>query len=210
MKRIYIPGDPERFRNYHRCVERCGGLCVDAESAEALLLPGGGDVEPWRYGEENRACNVEPGRDEEEFRLLDTFLGAGKPVLGICRGLQVINVYFGGTLDQDIPGHSQVEGRDRRHLTGIGPCVLRTLYGGEMEVNSAHHQALGRIAECFTVIQHSDDGVLEGMIHNTLPIIGLQWHPERMTGAHRREDTVDGIKIFEFFLKLIRGEETLC
>ena len=201
MKRVYIPGDPVRFQNYHRCVERCGGICVEEREAEMLLLPGGGDVEPWRYGAENTASHIEPGRDEEEFRLLDTFLGAGKPVLGICRGLQVINVYFGGTLVQDIPGHSQMEGTDRHHLTHIAPSVLRTLYGEAMEVNSAHHQAADRLGKGLTAVQWATDGVIEAVVHERYPILALQWHPERLDGAGERlfRAFLGGVKTVKIF-----------
>ena len=186
MKGVYIPGDPVRFVNYRRCVERCGGVYVDAEAADMLLLPGGGDVEPWRYGAENTASAVEPGRDEAEFRLLETFLAAGKPILGVCRGLQVINVYFGGTLHQDIPGHSQVQGRDRRHGSRIAPSILRELYGDALEVNSAHHQAVDRLGAGLRAVQWGEDGVVEALVHDCFPILALQWHPERLEETGER------------------------
>ena len=122
-KTVYIWGSPRRFANYRRWVESAGGRAVfGAESGgraaawDALLLPGGGDLEPWRYGQEDLACRgLEPERDAAELRLLARFTAAGKPVLGVCRGLQVINVFFGGTLVQDVPGHAAWEGGDRLH-----------------------------------------------------------------------------------------------
>ena len=187
MKKIYIPGDRERFGNYHRWAGRQGLVCTGtAEKAEVLLLPGGGDVEPWRYGAENTASSIEPGRDEAELALIDAFVRSGKPILGICRGLQIINVYFGGSLVQDIPGHSQVQGRDRRHRVRTAPSFLQALYGQEMEVNSAHHQALGRLGTGLRAIQWAEGGVVEAVVHERFPVLGLQWHPERLGPAGDR------------------------
>ena len=202
MQYLYIPGDPERFQNYHRAVARCGGVCVEEEQqAEALLLPGGGDVEPWRYGAENTASLAEPGRDDEELRLLDAFLSAGKPVLGVCRGLQLINVYFGGTLLQDIPGHSQIESRDRRHATRTAPSILRSLYGETVEVNSAHHQAADRLGSGRAAVPWAEDGIVEAVVHRRYPILALQWHPERLGGAGERlfRAFLDGVKAVKIF-----------
>lgn len=187
MKRIYIPGDLQRFANYRRALERAGAVCCTGEasrSCDALLLPGGGDMEPWRYGQENTASHsMEPERDAAELLLLDEFLAAGKPVLGVCRGLQVINVYFGGTLIQDVPGHSQIDGADSRHDTHIAPSLLCDLYGGALRVNSAHHQAAGRLGSGLLAVQWAKDGVLEGIVHKTLPVWAVQWHPERLGRA---------------------------
>ena len=220
MIKIAIAATEEGAKNFIDALAALGaeGYAVleetDFDSYDALILPGGADISPDLFGEENNGSRkIERDRDVRQLEITDIFVKEKKPILGVCKGHQLLNVYFGGTVHQHIPEferHQWVE-KDQAHGSGCTPgCFLDRLYGSEFPINSAHHQALGRIAECFTVIQHSDDGVLEGMIHNTLPIIGLQWHPERMTGAHRREDTVDGIKIFEFFLKLIRGEETLC
>lgn len=199
MKRIYIPGDLQRFVNYRRALERAGAVCCTGEayrSCDALLLPGGGDMEPWRYGQENTASqDMEPERDAAELLLLEEFLAAGKPVLGVCRGLQVINVYFGGTLVQDVPGHGQIDGADSSHGTHIALSFLRDLYGDALSVNSAHHQAAGRLGSGLLAVQWAADGVIEGIVHKTLPIRAVQWHPERLgrAGEPLIRTFVDGI-----------------
>ncbi|MBQ2996658.1 MAG: gamma-glutamyl-gamma-aminobutyrate hydrolase family protein [Oscillibacter sp.] len=182
MRYICIPGKRKCFQNYYRAAVRCGGTVVsDPAEAELLILPGGGDIEPWRYGAENTASRgFEPRRDEEELKLTEQFLQAGKPVIGICRGMQLLNVFFGGTLVQDIPGHSQMAGEDRFHATAIAASCLRELYGKALVVNSAHHQAVQRLGKGLREIQWAEDGVVEAIQHERFPVLGLQWHPERL------------------------------
>ena len=134
---VYLWGDAERYGTYRRAVERAGGEVRFGGSPSGcggLLLPGGGDLEPWRYGQENTASRgLEPERDAAELALLELFTVRRLPVLGICRGLQTVNVFFGGTLCQDIPGHAAQNGADRLHRirTSLSPlrglCALRTL-----------------------------------------------------------------------------------
>ena len=119
---VFIWGVPEQYGNYRRAVAAAGGRTrisrdlSETGGCDALLLPGGGDLEPRRYGQAATARRaLEPERDEAELLLLERFTAAGRPVLGICRGMQVLNVFFGGTLLQDLPGHSQAAGRDRLH-----------------------------------------------------------------------------------------------
>ena len=103
---IYIWGNASRYENYQRAVELAGDQVQfggDPEGCAALLLPGGGDLEPWRYGQKNTASRgLEPERDAAELALMEYFTTLRRPVLGICRGLQTVNVFFGGTL-QDVP-----------------------------------------------------------------------------------------------------------
>ena len=153
----------------------------DPMVCDGLLLPGGGDLEPWRYGQENTASrNLEPDRDREELELLDAFLARRKPILGICRGLQVINVYFGGTLIQDITDHNQVHGEDRFHRVRTYSARLEACCGSC--VNSAHHQAVDQLGSGLEAVQWASDGVVEAVCHRALPVWGVQWHPERMEG----------------------------
>lgn len=197
MKRtVYIWGEPERFANYRRAVESAGGRAVfGKESAgqgavwDALLLPGGGDLEPWRYGRENTASRgLEPERDRAELELLAEFTAAGKPVLGVCRGLQTVNVFFGGTLVQDVPSHSAVGGVDRLHPVRTVSSPLQAVCGKEAMVNSAHHQAADRLGSGLRAVQWAADGVVEALCHDRLPVWAVQWHPERLeaSGAGRR------------------------
>jgi putative glutamine amidotransferase len=198
-KTVYIWGEAARYENYRRAVEAAGGQALfglETEPAvDALLLPGGGDLEPWRYGEENTASRgLEPERDAAELALLDRFTAAGKPVLGICRGLQTINVFFGGTLLQDIPGHSAECGRDRMHPVRSAGLFARLL-GERGSVNSAHHQAAGRLGSGLEAAQWSPEGVTEALVHRRLPVWAVQWHPERL-------DRRRGLGLFRAFLEL--------
>ena len=180
MALIYLWGEAERFQNYTRAITAAGG-CVrfggTSAGCDGLLLAGGGDMEPWRYGQENTASRgLEPQRDAEELELLERFVSQGKPVLGICRGLQVINVAFGGTLAQDVAGHGQASGCDRFHRI----CGIPSPLGKVEIVNSAHHQAIDRLGSGLTAVQWSPDGIIEAVCHRTCPVWGVQWHPERM------------------------------
>jgi putative glutamine amidotransferase len=113
-----------------------------------------------------------------EMALLEQFTAQRKPVLGLCRGMQTINVFFGGTLLQDIQGHSAVGGADRRHAVRTdrrSPLA----FCGEI-VNSAHHQAVDRLGSGLQAAQWADDGVVEALCHQSSPVWAVQWHPERL------------------------------
>ena len=200
-------------QNYVEAVVACGGIAdlqayprVDL-SYDALILCGGGDVHPRYFGEEiNGSNNIDERRDECELELIDAFVKARKPILGICRGCQVANIYFGGTLFQHIPNyaHHRQTG-DALHLAvATEESVIYNLYGKDFTVNSMHHQAIKRVGENLTVSHIADDGVIEGIEHNFLPFIGVQWHPERLCLNRKREGAVDGIKLFQYFINGIR------
>jgi gamma-glutamyl-gamma-aminobutyrate hydrolase PuuD len=144
------------------------------------------------YGEPRRATRgpLDPARDRFERDLILAFAAAGKPVLGICRGMQLINVAFGGSLYQDLvedgaTGFQHVDdGAYDRHLHRLrieSGSVLASLYGGlpEATVNSIHHQGVRRLAEGFVVEARAPDGVVEA-IRSTRHdfMLGTQWHPE--------------------------------
>lgn len=202
-KTVYIWGEAGRYENYRRAVEAAGGRVLfgweTAPETDALLLPGGGDLEPWRYGQKNTAsAGLEPERDAAELALLDRFVSAGKPVLGICRGLQTINVFFGGTLCQDISGHSAVHGRDRLHsVRTASGTPFAALFGADAVVNSAHHQAADRLGAGLEAVQRAADGVAEAMVHRRVPVWAVQWHPERLT------EGPEGRRLFATFLERI-------
>ena len=186
MATVYIRGEASQYDNYRRAVEAAGGRVRfggTPEGCGALLLPGGGDVEPWRYGRGNTASRgLEPERDTAELMLLERFIAAGKPVLGICRGIQIINVFFGGTLCQDLPGHSAVDGHDSFHTVRTARSPLLAVCGPLCRVNSAHHQAVGRLGSGLAAVQRAEDGVVEALCHRRFPVWAIQWHPERMPG----------------------------
>ena len=175
-----------------------------APECDGLLLPGGGDLSPWRYQQPNLACRGEdPLRDQLELDLLADYASSGKPILGICRGLQVINVFFGGTLIQDVSGHTQLNGQDRLHRVTTAPgSFLYGVCGSTALVNSAHHQAADRLGAELVPVQHSSDGLVEGLCHARLPIWALQWHPERLRGRFHCPGAVDGQAIFAAFSAL--------
>ena len=177
-------------------------------SYDGLLLTGGGDMDPALFGQEDRGSrDIDRDRDRAELALLDAFCGAGKPVLAICRGLQVVNVWAGGDLIQDLcpallPRHRQARG-DQVHRIWAGKgTLLHRLYGPSFPVNSSHHQAVGRLGRGLRAAGWARDGVVESLEHDRLPLICVQFHPERMTGPLARRDTVNGGDIFRAFLEL--------
>lgn len=196
---VYIWGEKEVYRNYQKAIESVGGQIYfggDSSGCDALLLPGGGDMDPRQYGQNNQgSSHLDADRDKKELELLGLFVRQRKPVLGICRGLQVINVFFGGTLIQDLEGHCAVAGTDRYHRTCIADAQLEWLFGAEMIVNSAHHQGVDRIGAGLTAIQWAPDGVIEAIRHKSLPVWAVQWHPERLL-------ELTGDKFFRFWLNV--------
>lgn len=210
MKRIFLRGRPGDFENYLSALRACGAepvLSMDpaqADDCDGLLVPGGADVDPIHYGQTNTASvGIDPDRDRDELALIRRFCDLGKPILGICRGHQILNVALGGTLIQDIPGHAQTDGVDRVHAVRVTHPFLHAFYGNSFVSNSSHHQAVNRLGEGLSVTCVSEDGVIEGVIHENGNIIGVQFHPERMAFAHRRPDASDGEPIFRAFLKLV-------
>ena len=213
MLKIAVPTNrPQAVVNYLDALERLGargepGRSFDPSEYGGLLLPGGWDVNPARYGKERIPREtIDDDLDAVQFEVLEKFLDAGKPVFGICRGHQLLNVAFGGTLIQHLPGAenhmSLPTGADNTHPGIIAPgSFLEGIYGAECAVNSSHHQGVERPGKGFRAVMRSEDGVIEALEHASLPIWSVQWHPERMCFRHRREDTADGSLVLRFFVE---------
>lgn len=227
-KKILIAGFREQTRNYCAAFSLLGAqaetLCGTVQELsmlladdflpnpadfDGLILPGGGDISPFFYHMENKGSrNIDSLLDSVQFSLFRAFTAAGKPVLGICKGIQLINVAFGGTLIQDLSGeslsiHAWDEG-DKIHITkaahGTFPAQL---YSNFPRVNSAHHQAVAAVGDGLRVAQYGPDFVIEALYHERLPILGVQWHPERMCYSFAREEIVNGSKLLKYFLSLL-------
>ena len=195
---------------YARGIERAGGVPVivgplerdeDAarvlDAADGLMLTGGADVDPARYGapRHSTVAHVSAPRDATELALLHAARAQHKPVLAICRGIQLMNVAFGGTLVQDIP--SEVPGAlphdqdgDHRgarvHAVRIesDSILARALGATEMQVNSLHHQAPNAVPDRLKITARAPDGVVEGLEWRGAEwwAVGVQWHPEELDG----------------------------
>lgn len=156
----------------------------NASCFDGLLLPGGGDICPIFYHRKNRgSCNICISEDIIQLLMFHRFMEQKKPILGICKGMQIINVALEGTLIQALPtaaSHAWHNG-DCYHPTAITPnSTLSSLYGSNLITGSAHHQAVCSTGIGLRATQHAHDGVIEAIEHKTLPILGVQWHPERM------------------------------
>ncbi|MHB8324372.1 MAG: gamma-glutamyl-gamma-aminobutyrate hydrolase family protein [Candidatus Dormibacteria bacterium] len=171
-------------------------LPVDLDWASGLLLPGGADVEPKRYGADPHPTSEwDPELDRLEFHLLEWALRAQVPILGVCRGLQVLNVGLGGTLVQDLPSQRPDGGEHPRqgprdhlsHGLHVDPqSMLHEILGGsDFQVNSLHHQGIGRIASALRMSAWADDGLVEGVETTSGPwIAAVQFHPEELFRHH--------------------------
>jgi putative glutamine amidotransferase len=190
LKSVELAGGVPRVLEFD---ERAGAVL---EEVDAVLLTGGGDVDPVLYGEtrHDTVQDAEPGRDDFELALARRALDADVPLLAICRGAQVLNVADGGTLVQDIPSaiatdlpHSVQEPKDcdAHGITVDEGSRLAQVLGRQRHnvcdcrVNSRHHQSVGRVGARLTVSARSDDGVVEAIENPAASFcIGVQWHPE--------------------------------
>lgn len=190
-------------QEYIEAVSRVGGLVrllpamagIGAEDAlvgiNGLLLTGGGDVAPDRYGESRspKCGGIDEVRDGCEIELVHQALRLGLPVLGVCRGCQVLNVALGGTLVQHLPDvtteqHLVAHPRSAitHRVTLADGSQLRAMVGyPDRGVNSIHHQAIDRVAPDLEAAGWAEDGIVEGVELPGRPVIGVQWHPECLT-----------------------------
>lgn len=208
MKKKIVIGitDCSKFVMYKNWIENESGTEVvrlshhennvaDIEQCDGIILSGGEDVHPRFYNrmEYLGYCHeIDEPRDEFEWKVLEHTESKKLPLLGICRGLQMANVYFGGTLIPDIPSfgkfnHSRFPDKDRAHTILVDPySELYKIAGTQTgEVNSAHHQSVELVAKGLVSNALSPDGVIEGIERKDKegkPYLQLvQWHPERMT-----------------------------
>jgi len=169
-------------------------LRIALKEADILLLIGGEDVAPAYYGEAEspKLGEVNARRDTFEMALLKEAVRLHKPILGICRGLQVINVFFGGTLYQDLPSeysnHSVNHSRSDSIFKAVHGIVIyrgsrlhKVIQVDSIGVNSAHHQAVKDLAPGFRVAARCTDGVVEAIESDKYPVAAVQFHPERIS-----------------------------
>lgn len=196
-----------------RCTDSLSPLC------DGLLLPGDRDCAPLLYGQKNNGSrNICLEEDLLQLSALDCYRLAGRPVLGIGTGMHIINIAFGGSTCQHIGHypHDAVRIRsplktkmfDRCHDTTLSEgSMLEALYGTTLLVNSSHHQALDRIGYRLDCVQSAFDGCPEAVLHRSLPIMGVQWHPERLLPKENKTDCpsppADGSLLFRLFLAFI-------
>jgi len=181
---------------------------------KGLVLSGGEDVDPSRYGEEPipELGAVNPARDIAELRAIDVAGRLDLPILGICRGLQILNVHFGGTLCQDIDvamesAFSHVQTTpwgSHHHEVSVEPNsrLVEALGSDRLHINSYHHQAIRRVAPNLVVTARADDGLVEGVeSRDHTWVVGVQWHPERHEAE--AEETDPNKRLFRAFAKAV-------
>ena len=216
--RLLLSANKNWSQHYAEAVNAAGAEVFDKylpdidTSYDGLILTGGNDIDPLRYNEDiNGAMDIDHERDKLEFSLLKAYIEAGKPVLGICRGHQFINVYFGGTLIQDLPEanlHTNFTDFNIIHpVEAEEASVAAKLYGTRFWVNTRHHQAVDKLGDGLRATAYWNQKYIEAIEHTSLPILGFQWHPEQMCANCRRDDTVDGIEIFKYFISMCKNRK---
>ncbi|MHC4663649.1 MAG: gamma-glutamyl-gamma-aminobutyrate hydrolase family protein [Planctomycetota bacterium] len=201
---------------YGRSIETVGGLPIllptlgNADIApglleriDGLLLAGGDDVNPLAVGEEPHAGlgSIDPERDTVELALVKAAFNSDMPILGICRGIQVLALALGGLVYQDV---NEIEGNSLKHrqlaprwcathtvMLGSGSIAEKVLGGSRIETNSFHHQAVRKVPKGFEVSGHADDGVIEAIeCAEKRFVLGVQWHAEHMTERHKHAESL--------------------
>lgn len=179
------------------------------DMADGILFVGGYDIDPKRYGEEPREdlMSVDPLLDEIQFLICEEAIARDISILGICRGAQVVNVAFGGTLVQDVttefpestlvhmPGELAPSYGVDHEITLMPGTTLSRIFGESVGVNSVHHQAIRKLGKGLKLAAQSPDGVIEGAEHESRPVMVIQWHPEMML---RNGDGM--LPLFEHFI----------
>lgn len=221
-----LKDEHRKYEFYVRSVKKAGGIAVPVElnlekgklqrqarELDAIVLPGSpADVDPSRYGSASHPAAAPPdgAREATDFALLEHSFGEGKPILAICYGAQILNVYLGGSLIQDIPSdvrtnlqHAPKEGESEPfHGASVEPgSMLAELAGArEIRVNSSHHQAIRELGRSLRIAARASDGIIEAVewMDDGNCVIGVQWHPERMI-----EDSV-ALALFDYFVDAVR------
>ena len=165
------------------------------DGVDGLVVAGGGDVDPASYGAiDAGSSGTDPGADATEIALVRAARAREVPVLAICRGMQIANVAFGGSLDQDIGRvgtvHEPISDDPEAVLAAVHEITIasdsllgRVLGTGPRTVNTIHHQAIDRLADGFRVTARTQDGVIEAIeTDDAWPFLGVQWHPEKQAG----------------------------
>lgn len=188
------------------CVYRAGGepvIVYHGDPAElparmrvfdAVVLPGGNDVDPARYGEARRhpeTRNVDPLQDSADIAAVRGCLAAGTPLLAICRGMQVLNVACGGSLVQHL-GPSDIDHLDVFHDVELteGSLVAGVMGATSVSVSSYHHQAVDRLGTRLTAVGRAADGCVEALERDSAPVLAVQWHPEDNAAAAPRQQAL--------------------
>lgn len=208
MKHLHISfskASPEKYLAYVHWLHssndeiECIDLFTEADPFNALtnsdgfVLVGGEDVNPVYYGkyDEQNTCTIDIERDAYEFALIEEARRLNIPILGICRGMQIMNVALGGTLHIDLPsinkhGHGKIDGKDSTHSISIihHTSLSSVVKESQGIVNSSHHQAVDFVAPLLKIAAQSDDGVIEALEwidpEDKQYLVLVQWHPERM------------------------------
>lgn len=198
-------GNYEAFLDRHQVPYLTSLSVCDLAACQGLIFPGGGDITPAFFGEKDRGSrSIDTELDILQLQALEYGIQRRIPILGICKGMQIVNVGLEGSVIQDLPtaDYHRYLGADQYHEAHNLPgSFLHRLYGETMVVNSAHHQGLGRLGKGLQVVSRCPlDQCIEGICHESLPVLGVQWHPERLDPTRTE---AKGTVLLSYFLSLL-------